>query len=122
MAAETRVINSGERYHALLSKRFDRTSDGRRIHFASAMTLLGLTDGCNAETGNGYQCLLINSTTNESNLQILLDSCEDYMITPSEARTIVNDVMDGVSKWQSLAVNLGISKREIDLFADVYKH
>lgn len=54
VAAETRVINSGDKYHALLSKRFDRTEGGRRIHFASAMTLLGLTDGCDAKSGNGY--------------------------------------------------------------------
>ena len=47
--AETRTIN-GEDYHILLSKRFDRNSDGRRIHLASALTLLGLTDGDNAST------------------------------------------------------------------------
>lgn len=41
-------------HHALLSKRFDRTEDGRRIHFASAMTMTGLTDGDNYETGHGY--------------------------------------------------------------------
>lgn len=52
--AETRVLSAGGKYHTLLSRRFDRTSDGHRIHFASAMTLLGLTDGCNADTGNGY--------------------------------------------------------------------
>lgn len=49
-AAVTMVINSGEKYHALLSRRFDRTEEGRRIHFASAMTLLGLTDGCDAQS------------------------------------------------------------------------
>lgn len=42
---------------AVLSKRFDRTDDGRRIHFASAMTLLGLTDGCDAKSGNVSACL-----------------------------------------------------------------
>ena len=54
IAAETSVIPTGGKYHALLSKRFDRTADGRRIHFASAMTLLGLSEGSNAQTGNGY--------------------------------------------------------------------
>ena len=53
-AAETTVISAGQKYHTLLSRRFDRTEDGRRIHFASAMTLLGLTDGANADSGNGY--------------------------------------------------------------------
>jgi len=51
--AETRTIN-GEDHHILLSKRFDRNPYDRRIHFASALTLLGLTDGDNASTGYGY--------------------------------------------------------------------
>lgn len=54
MSADTSVVATGEKYHVLLSKRFDRTEDGRRKHFASAMTLLGLTDGSDAKTGNGY--------------------------------------------------------------------
>lgn len=36
-----------------LVKRFDRAL-GRRIHFASAMTLLGKTDGASASDGTGY--------------------------------------------------------------------
>ena len=53
--AETNLIPAGnDGYHALLSKRFDRTDDGKRIHFASAMTMTGLTDGDNHETGHGY--------------------------------------------------------------------
>ncbi len=53
-AATTKVIPANEKYHALLSRRFDRTDDNRRIHFASAMTLLGLADGDSAATGHGY--------------------------------------------------------------------
>lgn len=53
-AATTKVLTTGEKYHTLLSKRFDRTQEGKRIHFASAMTLLGLEDGDNATTGHGY--------------------------------------------------------------------
>lgn len=51
--AETRLLE-GKKNHILLSRRFDRDEIGRRIHIASAMTLLGLKDGCNANTGNGY--------------------------------------------------------------------
>lgn len=40
--------------HTFLTKRFDRTATGERIHFASAMTLLGYTDGTNYETGVSY--------------------------------------------------------------------
>lgn len=39
------------KHHSFLSKRFDRKKDGGRIHFASAMTLLGRSDG---ESGASY--------------------------------------------------------------------
>ncbi|MBP7802465.1 MAG: HipA domain-containing protein [Saprospiraceae bacterium] len=37
------------RYHTYLTKRFDRSETGERIHFSSAMTMLGHTDGMDAE-------------------------------------------------------------------------
>ena len=185
-AAETSAVETGGKYHALLSKRFDRTANGRRKHFASAMTLLGLADGCDAKTGNGYldivdfilqnccdvednlqqlyrrvafniaignsddhfrnhgflltprgwtlspaydmnptlndyQALLINSSTNHADLQVLLDSSEEYMIGKEEAMRIVNEVKDGVSKWKTIAIRLGIAKRDIEVFKDCYK-
>lgn len=52
-AADTRTLRGGN-YRILLSRRFDRTETGRRIHFASAMTLLGVSDGDNAANGFGY--------------------------------------------------------------------
>lgn len=183
-AADTSVIETGGKYHALLSRRFDRTSDGRRKHFASAMTLLGLTDGCDAKTGNGYldivdfilqnccnvednlrqlyrrvafniaignsddhfrnhgflltpkgwtlspaydmnptlneyQALLINSTTNRADLQVLLDFAEEYMIGREEAGRIIDEVKGGVKNWKSIATRLGISKREMDVFEQI---
>lgn len=42
------------RHHTFLVKRFDRTEAGRRLHFASAMTLTGHTDGDDASTGASY--------------------------------------------------------------------
>ncbi|MBQ6192895.1 MAG: type II toxin-antitoxin system HipA family toxin [Prevotella sp.] len=186
VAAETSVIETGEKYHALLSKRFDRTAEGRRKHFASALTLLGLTDGCDAKTGNGYldivdfilqnccdveqnlrqlyrrvafniaignsddhfrnhgflltprgwtlspaydmnptlneyQALLINSTTNHADLQVLLDSSEEYMIGKDEAVRIIEEVKAGVRHWKSIATRLGIAKREMDVFEQVFQ-
>ncbi len=41
-------------YHTFLSKRFDRTDGGNRIHFASAMTLLGYNDGADHHEGVSY--------------------------------------------------------------------
>ena len=52
--AQTRTIKISKDRHLLLSERFDRTAEGRRIHFASAMSLLGLEDGAGSSTGNGY--------------------------------------------------------------------
>lgn len=179
--AETRTIN-GEDYHILLSKRFDRDCDGKRIHFASALTLLGLTDGDNASTGYGYtdivdfivrhgcnveknleelyrrvafniivgdsddhfrnhgflltrkgwelspaydinptladnQSLLINHTTNESNLNTLLASAGDYMLTTDKATRIITEVKMAMKSWRTEARKLGLSQRDIDMFA-----
>jgi serine/threonine-protein kinase HipA len=48
------VVPGSENYHTLLSERFDRTPEGKRIHFASAMTMLGRSDGDNHTNGFGY--------------------------------------------------------------------
>ena len=53
-AAKTRTVRISKDRDLLLSERFDRTPDGKRIHFASAMSLLGLDDGAGSATGNGY--------------------------------------------------------------------
>ena len=74
-AAQTEVLSVGGKYHTLLSKRFDRTSEGRRIHFASAMTLLGFSDGDDAAAEHGYldmvDFILQHCTDVEINLQEL---------------------------------------------------
>ena len=184
--ASTSAIQAGEKYHALLSKRFDRLPDGRRKHFASALTLLGLTDGCDAKSGNGYldivdfiilncrdvnenlrqlyrrvafniaignsddhfrnhgflltprgwtlspaydmnptlneyQALLINSNTNQADLDVLLDSSDEYMIGKDEAKRIIDEVKTGVSQWKTIALRLGIAKREMEVFEQVYR-
>ena len=183
-AAGTKVLSVGEKYHTLLSKRFDRTSERRRIHFASAMTLLRLSDGDNATTGHGYldivdfilqnctnveanlqelyrrvafnicignsddhfrnhgflltakgwtlspaydmnptlneyQSLLVTSTSNKADLGLLLEASDEYMIGRKVAEGIVREVVNTVNDWRSLAVQLGISKREVDMFASV---
>lgn len=183
-AAETSVISTGDKYHALLSKRFDRTSNGRRIHFASAMTLLGLSDGSDAQTDNGYldivdfilqnccdvennlrqlyrrvafniaigntddhfrnhgflltprgwtlspaydmnpttndyQNLLITSSTNKSDLSLLLDASEEYMIGKEEAAKIISEVTDAVKAWRRMAASLGVAKREMVLLEQI---
>ena len=43
-----------QRQHTFLTKRFDRTANDERIHFAPAMTLLGYKDGYNHKEGGSY--------------------------------------------------------------------
>ena len=43
-----------QKYHTFMTKRFDRSADGKRIHFASAMTLLGYKDGVSHQEGESY--------------------------------------------------------------------
>jgi serine/threonine-protein kinase HipA len=52
--AEGKIQKFNNKYHTYLTKRFDRVEGGKRIHFASAMTLLGYTDGAGAEEGVSY--------------------------------------------------------------------
>ena len=42
------------KHHTFLTKRFDRDSGGKRIHFASALTMLGYKDGTDHGNGAGY--------------------------------------------------------------------
>jgi serine/threonine-protein kinase HipA len=51
--AEGKLLQFNNKYHTYLTKRFDRTTASERIHFASAMTLLGHIDGEDA-SGASY--------------------------------------------------------------------
>ena len=59
--------------HTFLTKRFDRTANSGRIHFASAMTLLGETDGADFNSGAGYLDLVEFISRNGANVQGDLD-------------------------------------------------
>jgi serine/threonine-protein kinase HipA len=56
--SEARLQKFSGKHHTFLSKRFDRTDEQKRIHFASAMTLLGLQDGADHVEGIGYHDLV----------------------------------------------------------------
>ncbi|MFT3946113.1 MAG: HipA domain-containing protein [Agriterribacter sp.] len=47
--SEGMLMKFNNKHHTFLTRRFDRTSKGERIHFASAMTLSGHMDGEDAE-------------------------------------------------------------------------
>lgn len=50
--AVLKKLNS--RHHTFLNQRFDRTAKQERLHFASAMTLLGYNDGVDFHAGASY--------------------------------------------------------------------
>src|ERR1035437_8453961 len=71
-------------YHTYLSQRFDRTEDNKRIHYASAMTLLQRTDGDDAESGVSYldlvgfiksECTDVTTNLEELFRRILFSVC-----------------------------------------------
>ncbi len=51
---EAKIEKFSSRHHTFLVKRFDRTTDGSRIFFMSAMTALGKSDGDDDTTGVSY--------------------------------------------------------------------
>lgn len=129
-AAETRAISTNDKYHTLLSRRFDRREDGKRIHFASAMTLLGLNDGDNANTGNGYldmvDFILQNCTNVEDNLKelyrrvafnICIGNTDDhfrnhgFLLTAKEwTLSPAYDMNSSLNEYQSLLINSTTNK------------
>ena len=72
-------------------------------------------------TISGYQSLLISSSTNKADLNLLLEASEEYMIGREEASGIIREVAAAVKSWRNVAVSLGISKRETDLFEQVFQ-
>jgi serine/threonine-protein kinase HipA len=174
-------------HHTFLTKRFDRTDNGSRLHFASAMTLLGYTDGIDyndgvsylelvdfivtrgadvrndlhelwrrivfsmcvsntddhlrnhgflltrrgwllspaydinpVETGNGLK-LNVSENDNAINLDLSMDVAPYFRLKTDEARLIVQQVVDAVKPWRSLAETAGIRKNEIQLKANAFR-
>lgn len=133
-AVETRVISTNDKYHTLLSRRFDRREDCKRIHFASAMTLLGLNDGANANTGNGYldivDFIIQNCTNVEDNLKelfrrvaynICIGNTDDHFrnhgfLLTAKGWTLspVYDMNPTLNEYQSLLINNSTNKSDLN--------
>jgi len=71
--AEGKIKKLSSNHHTYLTKRFDRTKDHNRIHFASAMTLLGYTDGTDFHDGASYLEIAEFITRNGSQVNIDLE-------------------------------------------------
>ncbi|VAW75012.1 HIPA PROTEIN [hydrothermal vent metagenome] len=191
MVANTLAVNAGidcaqvqlkqftNKHHTFLSKRFDRTGNGERIHFASAMTLLEAIDGEGHDEDIGYldianviarygakpdedleqlwrrivfniaiantddhlrnhgflltdggwrlspaydinpdpdsQELAINisSTSNALDLDLARHVANYFRLSPSQAESIISEVLSETSQWMKIAKNYNISGEEI---------
>ena len=137
-AAKIKVLATGEKYHTLLSQRFDRTQEGKRIHFASAMTLLGLSDGDNVTTGHGYldivDFIIQNCTDVERNLQelyrrvafnICIGNTDDHFrnhgfLLTAKGWTLspAYDMNPTLHEYQSLLISADSNKADLSILLD----
>lgn len=67
--AESRIQKFSSKYYTFLTKRFDRSDSGERIHYASAMTMLGYVDGNNFQDGVSYLEIVDFLTRNGANIE-----------------------------------------------------
>lgn len=90
--AESKAQRFSGKQHTFLTRRFDRTNTGKRIHFSSAMTMLGLLDGADAAEGVSYlslvEFLMTNGSEVDRNLEelwrrivfnISISNCDDHL-------------------------------------------
>lgn len=177
---DARLLQFSGKYHTFLSKRFDRIKE-KRMHFASALTLLGYQDGADFhdglsyldivafiiqqgasvkadleqlwrrvvfnilvsntddhlrnhgfmltydgwqlspaydmnpnEMGNGLT-LNISENSNEQDISLALETAKHYKIKKDEAAKILDDMRREISKWRTVAKELGIGSSEIEL-------
>ena len=65
-----------------------------------------------------HHAILINSETDESDLDILIDSSDEYMLDKKTARGIVSDVVREMKYWEKIARACGLSRSEMKYFSD----
>lgn len=65
-----------------------------------------------------HHAILINSETDESDLDILIDSSDEYMLDNKTARGIVLDVVRSMKCWEKTARDCGLSRSEMNYFRD----
>ena len=63
-----------------------------------------------------HHAILINSETSESDLDILIDSSDEYMLDKKTARGIVSDVVREMKYWEKIARDCGLSRSEMNYF------
>jgi serine/threonine-protein kinase HipA len=79
--SNARAVLLSKGQHTFLSERFDRTPLQERIHFASAMTLLGYTDGEDQQEGASYLELAEFIMKHGANVKADLEERVDVEVT-----------------------------------------
>ncbi len=87
--AEASASTFSQKQHTYLTKRFDRSIENKRLHFASAMTLLGYKDSYCQKEGGSY-------------LEIV-DLIETYGASPN---------MDLIELWRRIVFSVGVSNTD----------
>ena len=187
--AEATAEKFGRPHHTFMVKRFDRLiEDGKRVrrHFASAMTMLGYTDGTSFKDGASYleivefltrhgaateadmhelwrrivfsicvsNCdnhlrnhgfllqpdgwklspaydinpdptgtglhLNISENDNSLDLDLAMNVAAYFRLGNGEAKSIMDEVKQSVSKWRDVASSLGISRSEQESMASAF--
>lgn len=136
--AQTRVLDGFGKYHTLLSRRFDRTDEAKRIHFASSMSLLGLKDGDNAQSGFGYLdivdfiiqgCCDVEKNLHELYRRVAFNICignsddhfrnHGFLLTPKGwTLSPAYDMNPTLNEHQSLLINESSNKADIRVLLD----
>jgi len=87
--AESTASTYSQKQHTYLTKRFDRLEEDKRIHFASAMTLLGYKNGYSHKEGGSY-------------LE-LVELIERYGAEPDQ---------DLIELWKRIVFSVGVSNTD----------
>ncbi|MFM0205812.1 HipA domain-containing protein [Paraburkholderia sediminicola] len=129
------VRRFGSAHHTFLVKRFDRTAQGRRRHFASAMNLTGHQDGDDASTGASYleiaQVLMTDGASTDADLRelwsrivfnVLVSNTDDhlrnhgFLLEPSRGWALSPAFdMNPVAHAHGLKLNISESDNAMDL-------
>ena len=121
-------------HHTLLTKRFDRNSKMERIHFASAMTMLGYTDSADALSGVSYleiaEFLIQNGAETTMDLRelwkrIIFSICvsntddhlrnHDFLLTPEGWRLSPAYDINPVPFAYGLSLNISENDNRLDM-------
>lgn len=141
--APAKIQKFSGRHHTFLTSRFDRIGQARRIHFASAMTLLGHTDGADYREGVSYLDLAGFIQQNGSNVNdnlkelwsrivfnILVKNTDDhlrnhgFLLKPEGWELSPAYDMNAIPEGHGLTLNISEDDNslEIDLALEVAQH